>query len=152
MRNVNSYLPGDAPLSPSGSRWSAILYRPPYGFTGWGERQTGHAVVLRTLTCHLPTNLPPPLHSEVIYVRLQPTTRGRAYVGRILDARGVFGNRKVQPHASFSCVTASLYYCFNKRAASRSRHRLGSYQEYQSVSSSAIFLRLLDRMLSASQS
>jgi hypothetical protein len=69
---INSYLPGDAPLSPSGSRWSAILYRPPYGFTGWGERQTGHAAVLRTLTCHLPTNLPPPLHSEVIYARLQP--------------------------------------------------------------------------------
>jgi len=38
---------------------------------------------------------------------------------------------KVQPHDSFSCATASLYYCFNKRAASRIRHRLGSSQEYQ---------------------
>jgi len=59
---------GGAPLPPSGSRWSAILYRPPYGFTGWGKRQTGHEVVLRTLTLHLPTNMPPPLHSDVIYI------------------------------------------------------------------------------------
>ncbi len=73
MRNDQLLPAGGAPLSPSGSRWSAILYRPPYGFTGWGERQTGHEVVLRTLTCLLPTNLPPPLHSELIYVRLQPT-------------------------------------------------------------------------------
>jgi hypothetical protein len=54
------------PFALSGSRWSAILYRPPYGLTGWGELHTGHGVVLRALTLHLPTNLPPPLHSEVI--------------------------------------------------------------------------------------
>jgi hypothetical protein len=53
-------------LSASGSRWSAILYRPPYGLTGWVKWQTGQEVVLRTVTLHLPTNMPPPLHSEVI--------------------------------------------------------------------------------------
>jgi hypothetical protein len=68
------------------------------------------------------------------------------------DKRVGVGNRKGSAPASFSCATASLYYCFNKRAASRIRHRLGSSQECQSLSSSAIFLRLLDRMLSASQS
>jgi hypothetical protein len=50
----------------SGFRWSAILYRPPYGLIGWGKRQTGHEVVLRAVTLHFPTNMPPPLHSEVI--------------------------------------------------------------------------------------
>jgi hypothetical protein len=149
---INSYLPGDTPLSPSGSRWPAIWYRPPYGFTGWGERQTGHEAVLRTLTCHLPTNLPAPLHSEVIYARLQPTkseSPGWSLCWQNLamtDKRVGAENRKGSaPRLLFP---ASLYYCFNKRAASRSRHRLGSSQEYQSVSSSAIFLRLLDRMLS----
>jgi hypothetical protein len=65
----NGQLPpvgGGAPFALSGSRWSAILYRPPYGLTGWGKLHTGHAVVLRTVTLHLPTNLPPPLHSDVI--------------------------------------------------------------------------------------
>jgi hypothetical protein len=55
-----------APLELSGSWWSAILYLPPYGLTGWGTLHTGHGVVLRALTLHLPTNFPPPLHSEVI--------------------------------------------------------------------------------------
>ena len=58
---------GGAPFALSGSRWSLILYLPPYGLTGWGNLHTGHGVVLRALTLHLPTNLPPPLHSEVIY-------------------------------------------------------------------------------------
>lgn len=44
------------------------MYRPPYGLTGWGRRQIGHEVVLRTLTLHLPTNMPPPLHPEVINI------------------------------------------------------------------------------------
>ena len=57
---------GGAPFALSGSRWSIILYLPPYGLTGWGNLHTGHGVVLRALTLHLPTNLPPPLHSEVI--------------------------------------------------------------------------------------
>jgi hypothetical protein len=55
-------------LSPFGSWWSAILYRPPYGLTGCANRQTGHEVVLRTVTLHLPTNIPPPLHSEIISI------------------------------------------------------------------------------------
>ncbi len=57
---------GGVPFALSGSRWSIILYLPPYGLTVWGNLHTGHGVVLRTLTLHLPTNLPPPLHSEVI--------------------------------------------------------------------------------------
>jgi len=57
---------GGAPFALSGSRCSAILYRPPYGLTGWGTLHTGHEVVLRALTLHFPTNLPPPLHLEVI--------------------------------------------------------------------------------------
>src|ERR1700716_4479027 len=61
---------GGAPLSVCGPRWSAILYRPPYGLTGWAKRQTGQEVVLRTVTLHFPTNMPPPLHSGVIiYIR-----------------------------------------------------------------------------------
>jgi hypothetical protein len=64
--NGKDYRCGGAPLSASGSRWSAILYRPPYGLTGWTKWQTGQEVVLRTVTLHLPTNMPPPLHPEVI--------------------------------------------------------------------------------------
>jgi hypothetical protein len=47
---------------------------------------------------------------------------------------------------------AWVYQCFNKRKVSSIRHRLGSNQENQSLLSSAIFVRLLDRMLSAPQS
>ena len=39
------------------------------------------------------------------------------------------------------------YQCFNKRNVSNSRHKLGRNQEYQFLSSSAVFVRLLDRML-----
>lgn len=39
------------------------------------------------------------------------------------------------------------YQCFNKRNVSSIRHRLGSNQEYQFLASSAVFVRLLDRML-----
>ncbi len=113
-----------------------------------GERQTGHEAVLRTLTCHLPTNLPPPLHSVVIYVMSSACEIGIARVELMLaeswmaDKRVGVGN----PRPSLSCATAPYITGFNKRAASRIRHRLGSSQEYQSLSSSAIFLRLLDRM------
>ena len=39
------------------------------------------------------------------------------------------------------------YQCLNKRNVSNSRHKLGRNQEYQFLSSSAVFVRLLDRML-----
>jgi len=97
-----------APLSPSGSRWSAILYRHPYGFTGWGERQTGHEAVLRTLTCHLPTNLPPPLHSEVIYVMSSACEIGIARV-QLMLAESWMADKRVgvgNPGPSLSGATA----------------------------------------------
>src|SRR3984893_10542898 len=127
---INSYLPGDTPLSPSGSRWPAIWYRPPYGFTGWGERQTGHEAVLRTLTCHLPANLPAPLHSEVIYARLQPTKsespgwslcwQNRAMTDKRVGAE----NRKGSALSPFPARQLPYITGLNKRAASSTRHRL----------------------------
>lgn len=39
------------------------------------------------------------------------------------------------------------YQCFNERNVSSIRHRLRRNQEYQFPSSSAVFVRLLDRML-----
>jgi hypothetical protein len=59
----------------------------------------------------------------------------------------MFGPTSPFPAQQLLYITA-----LSKTEASRIRHRLGSSQEYQSLFSSAIFLRLLDRMLSVSQS
>jgi hypothetical protein len=53
----------------------------------------------------------------------------------------------MQAPTAFCPRQPKTYQCFNKRNVSSIRHRLGRNQEYQFLSSSAVFVRLLDRML-----
>jgi hypothetical protein len=53
----------------------------------------------------------------------------------------------MQAPTAFCRSAAKTYQCFNKRNVSSSRQRLGRNQEYQFLFSSAVLVRLLDRML-----
>ena len=101
--------------------------------------------MLRTLTLHLPTNLPPPLHAEVIWTfstlrnELEPFESLQLF----MSGRG-YGGICWMPHKRSGVAIAHVQlHRFNKRPASRIRHSVGSNQEYQSLLGSAITLRLL---------
>jgi len=126
---------------------------------------------LRTLTLHLPTNMPPPLHSEVIYRLLSACEKstsldsasaqqaflfGRAGVGRmqaelvLAECRMLMADKLPLPLNNLGPSDPNILLQILpmlQQETSEQDDRLGSNQEYQSLSSSAIFVRLLDRTL-----
>jgi hypothetical protein len=98
--------------------------------------------VLRTVTLHLPTNIPPPLHSEIISIEVFQLVRigidrQCVYPASISVCQGTRRTRR----------PVSNPYCFNMRPASKIRHRLATSQKLRSPSAFVILIRLLDRML-----
>ena len=99
--------------------------------------------MLRTLTLHLPTNLPPPLHAEVIWTSpAYEMNWNRSRVSNFLCLAEVTAGICWMPHKRGGVAIAHVQlHRFNKRPASRIRHSVGSNQEYQSLL--GITLRLL---------
>ena len=105
----------------------------------------GMAVVLRTMTLHLPTNLPPPVHAEVI--RMSPaydmSWNGSRVPNFLCLAQLTVGPCWMPNKCGGVAIAHVQLHRFNKRPASRIRHSVGSNQEYQSLLGSALTLRLL---------